>query len=146
MLTPSSSQRGHPSSLLFGSRPFLRLHPPNYHLYVRLQGWRGVQQKLCQAHLQSLRLIPPILLAPLSRPRDEIDLSQPQVTGRKRLFLLSKLLPHEKNAGGVFQRVVGLLRLRSWALKRLFGLAWDHWILWRDLHPRIESTRAQNWG
>ena len=125
MLTLSSSSQGDPLSIFFGSRPFLLPHPPNYHLYARLQGWKGVHQKLYQVHLQSPRLEPPILLAPLSCPQDEIDLSRPEVINGIRLFLLSESLPHGENGEGVAQLAGGLLGLENQARKRQFTLAED---------------------
>ena len=150
MMTLCSSRPWGPSSLFFGSRPSSLLRPPSYRLGAQLQGRRGVDQKLCQARLQSLGLWPLALLASLPRPRDRIDLSQPQVTSRMMLFLFSGGLPCEENARGVVWPEEDLLGLGNRVVIRQSGLAKGHSLLSRCLLLEIcsrgaQSTRSDGW-
>ena len=97
---------------------------------------------MCSSDLPGLES--PVLLAPLSCPRDEIDLSRPQVIDRIRLFLLSESLPHGENGEGVAQLAGGLLGLENQARKCQFALAEDCLPLSCGPHSGIELTGARS--
>ena len=60
------------------------------------------------------------------------------------MFLLLGLLPHEESGGKAVQRVAGLFRLKSRALKRLCELVWDHRLLLLSLRLGTNLTRARS--
>ena len=108
---------------------------------------RGEQMTdLCQAHPLSPRLGSRALPVPPCLPLTEIGLSQSQVTGARRLFLLLELLPHEGNDERATQLARYLLRLKNQAPRRLSRLAEDRLLLWHG--PRLETcpTRARSRG
>ena len=62
----------------------------------------------------------------------------------KRLFLPLGLLSQEKSGGKAAQQVAGLLRLKSWTLRCLCRLAWDHRLLLLGPHLGTDLTRARS--